>query len=169
MKEDEKKIAPLDALFPTIRVPPDDVETAKKTLVEKNIRTAQNAKSKPASNTWAIKIPDKFEDMKEDMKIVSLDALFPKIRVPSNDVNMHESTQEDEKNPAVTAAKMTLYAESKLAFNMRALTLKTYREDGSRAETVMTMTLHHPTDRQDQTTSPALTTMREQVDNEDQI
>jgi hypothetical protein len=32
----------------------------------------------------------------------------------------------------------------------------------------MTMALHHPTDRQDQTTSPALTMMREQVDDKDQ-
>jgi hypothetical protein len=74
---------------------------------------------------------------------------------------MHESTQEDEKNPAVKAAKTTLYAKSKLAINMRALTLKIYKEDGSRAEIVMTMTLHHPTDCLDQTTSPALTMMRE--------
>ena len=72
----------------------------------------------------------------------------------------------DEKNPAVKAAKTTLYAKSKLASNMRALTLKTYKEDGSRAETVLTMTLHHPTDCQDQTTSPALPMMREQVDDE---
>jgi hypothetical protein len=68
----------------------------------------------------------------------------------------------------VKAAKTMLYAKSKLAINMRALTLKIYKEDGSRAETVMTMTLHHPTDCQDQTTSPALTMMREQVDDEDQ-
>jgi hypothetical protein len=67
------------------------------------------------------------------------------------------------------AAKMTLHAKSKLTSNMRALTLKTYKEDGSRAETVMTMTLHHPTDCQDQTKSPALTMMREQVDDEDQM
>ena len=67
MKEDVKKIAPLDALFPTIRVPPDDVETAKKTIVEKTVKTTHSAKSKCASNTWAIKIktPDKLEDMKE--------------------------------------------------------------------------------------------------------
>jgi hypothetical protein len=79
------------------------------------------------------------EDMKEK-KIAPLDALFPKIRVPSDDENMHKSTQEDEKNPAVKAAKTTLYAKSKLAIN----TLKTYQEDGSRAKTVMTMALHHP-------------------------
>jgi hypothetical protein len=78
--------------------------------------------------------------------------LFPKIRVPSDDEYMHEKT------PAVKAAKTTLYAKSEFA--------KTYKEDGSRAETVMTMTLHHPTDYQDQTTSPALTMMREQVDDE---
>ena len=91
------------------------------------------------------------EDMKEK-KIATLDALFPKIRVPSDDEYMHEKT------PAVKAAKTTLYAKSEFA--------KTYKEDGSRAETVMTMTLHHPTDYQDQTTSPALTMMREQVDDE---
>jgi HSP90 family molecular chaperone len=107
------------------------------------------------------------EDMKEK-KIAPLDASFHKIRVPSDDENMHENTQEDEKNPAVKAAKTTLYAKSKLAINTRALTLKTYQEDGSRAKTVMTMALHHPTDRQDQTTSPALTVMRKQVDDKDQ-
>jgi hypothetical protein len=98
------------------------------------------------------------EDMKEK-KIAPLDALFPKIRVPSDDQNMHENTQEDEKNPAVKAAKTTLYAKSKLAINTRALTLKTYQEVGSRAKTVMTMDLHHPEDRQDQKTSQALTTI----------
>jgi hypothetical protein len=83
------------------------------------------------------------EDMKEK-KIATLDALFPKIRVPSDNENMHESTQEDE----------------------------TYQEDGSRAKTVMTMALQHPTDRQNQTTSPALTMMqgasRRQGPDEDQ-
>ena len=112
--------------------------------------------------------PDKLEDMKEK-KIAPLDALFPKIRVPSDDEYLHECTQEDEKTPAVKTAKMTLYAKSKLASNIRALTLKTYKEDGSRAETVMTMTLHHPTDCQAQTTSPALTMIREQVDDKDQM
>jgi hypothetical protein len=112
--------------------------------------------------------PEEHDDYNQAKKIAPLDALFPKIRVPSNDKNMHESTQEEEKNPAVKAAKTTLYAKSKLAINMRALTLKTYMEDRSRAETVMTMTLHHPTDCQNQTTSPALTMMREQVDDEDQ-
>jgi hypothetical protein len=108
------------------------------------------------------------EDMKEK-KIAPLDALFPKIRVPSDDENMHESTQEDEKNPAVKAAKTTLYAKSKFAINTWALTLKTYQEDGSRAKTVMTMALHHPTDRQNQTTSQALTICREPVDDKDQM
>ena len=64
---------------------------------------------------------------------------------------------------------MTLYAKSKLAINTRALSLNTYQEDGSRAKTVMTMALHHQEERQDQTTSPALTTMREQVDDKDQM
>jgi hypothetical protein len=103
------------------------------------------------------------EYMKEK-KIAPLDALFPKIRVPSD----NENTQEDEKNPAVKAAKMTLYAKFKLAINTWALTLKTYQEDGIRAKTVMTMALHHPEDQQDQTTSPALTMMRVQVDDKDQ-
>jgi hypothetical protein len=107
------------------------------------------------------------EDMKEK-KIAPLDALFPKIRVPSDNENMHESTQEDEKNTAVKAAKTTLYAKSKLAINTWAVNLKTYQEDGSRAKTVLTMALHHPEDRQDQTISPALTMMREQVDDKDQ-
>jgi hypothetical protein len=81
---------------------------------------------------------------------------------------MHEITQEDERNPAVKAAKTTLYAKSKLAINTRALILKTHQEDGSRAKTVMTMARHHREDRQDQTTSQALATMREQVDDKDQ-
>ena len=53
--------------------------------VEKTVKTAHNAKSNYASNTWTIKIktPDKLEDMKEK-KIAPLDALFPKVRVPSN-------------------------------------------------------------------------------------
>ena len=59
----------------------------------------------------------------------------------------------------MNTAKTKLYAKSEF-------TIKTYKEDGSRAETVMTMTLHHQTDYQDQTTSPALTMMREQVDDE---
>ena len=95
--------------------------------------------------------PEEHDDLNQAKKTAPLDALFPKIRVPSNDENMHESTQEDEKNPAVKAAKTTLYTKSEFASNMRDLTLKTYKEDGSRAETVMTMTLHHPTDCQDQT------------------
>jgi hypothetical protein len=120
--------------------------------------------------------PDQYDDhdqaeMLEDMKekkIAPLDALFPKIRVPSDDQNMHKSTQEDETNPAVKAAETMLYAKSKLAINTWALTHKTYQEDGSRAKSVMMMTLHIPTDRQDQTTSPALSKMREQVDDVDQ-
>jgi hypothetical protein len=138
------------------------VETAKKTLVEKTVKTTHNAKSKRASNTWAIKIkhPDKLEDMKEK-KIAPLDALFPKIRVPSDDEYIHESTQDDEKTPAVKAAKTMLYAKPVFAINTWALNLNTYKEDGSRAVIVMTMTLHHPTDYQDQTTSPALPMMRE--------
>jgi hypothetical protein len=42
-----------------------------------------------------------------------------------------------------------LNAKSKFATNTRALILKTHLEDGSRAEIVMTMTLHHPKDHQD--------------------
>jgi hypothetical protein len=75
-----------------------DVKTDKKTLVEKTVETTQNAKSKLASNTWAIKIkiPDKFEDMKEDMKkIAPLDALFPKIPV-SSDVEDQRTTANQE-------------------------------------------------------------------------
>jgi hypothetical protein len=49
---------------------------------------------------------------------------------------------------------------------------ETYQEDGSRAKNVMTMALHHPQDRQNQTTSPALTMMqgasRRQGPDEDQ-
>jgi hypothetical protein len=115
------------------------------------------------------KVPqEEHDDHNQAKKIAPLDALFSKIRVPSDDENMHEITQEDERNPAVKAAKTTLYANSKLAINTQALILKTHQEDGSRAKTVMTMALHHPEDRQDQTTSPALATMREQVDNKDQ-
>ena len=66
-----------------------------------------------------------------------------------------------EKTPPVKTAVTTLYAKSEIA--------KTYKEDGSRAETVLTMTLHHPTDYQDQTTSPALPILREQVNDEDQM
>jgi hypothetical protein len=87
--------------------------------------------------------PEEHDDYNQAKKIAPLDALFPKIQVPSNDKNMHESTQEEEKNPAVKAAKTTLYAKSKLAINMRALTLKTYKEDGSRAETVTTIMMHN--------------------------
>jgi hypothetical protein len=83
--------------------------------------------------------------------------LFPKIRVPSDDENMHENTQEDEKNPAVKAAKTTLYAKSKLAINTWALTLKPYQKDGSRAKTVMTMAL--PTSP-NKSPKPALTMMQ---------
>ena len=37
---------------------------------------------------------------------------------------------------------------------------ETYQEDRSHTENVMTMALHHPKDRQYQTTSPALTMMQ---------
>jgi hypothetical protein len=115
--------------------------------------------------------PEEHDDHNQAKKIAldALDALFPKIRVPSDDENMHENTQEDEKNPAVKAAKTTLHAKFKFTINTWALTFKTSdQEDGSRAETVMTMALNHREDRQDQTTGPALPMMREQVDDKDQ-
>jgi hypothetical protein len=78
--------------------------------------------------------------MEEDVKKTApLDALFPTMRVPSTDKkqqthHMHE----------------------------------TYQEDEGRAKNMMLMALHHPENCQDQTTSPALTMMREQVDDKDQ-
>ena len=154
MKEDVKKIAPLDVFFPKIRVPSDNenmyenIQEDERNPAVKATKTMLNNKPKLATNTRTL-------ILKKVQKIAPLDALFPKKRVPSDDEYMHEKT------PAVKAAKTMPYAKSEFA--------KTYKEDGSRAETVMTMTLHQPTDCQDQTTSQALPILREQVDDEDQM
>ena len=79
-----------------------------------------------------------FEDMKEDVKkIAPLDALFPKIRVSSDDEYQH------------THHRMPAMDESPYQEDVQD---ETYQEDGSRAKNVMTMALHHPQDRQNQTT-----------------
>jgi hypothetical protein len=84
--------------------------------------------------------------------IAPLDALFPTMRVPSDNEQqqthhrmaaMHESTdQEDVQN-------------------------KPYRENVSGAKNVMMRAIHHPRDRRNQTTSPALTLMQEQVEDKE--
>jgi hypothetical protein len=92
-----------------------------------------------------------FGNMKEDeKKIAPLDALFPKIRVSSNDESPYQEDEQDESPYQVDVQD------------------ETYQENGSHAKNVMTMALYHPQDCQDQTTSPALTMMREQVDDKDQ-
>jgi HSP90 family molecular chaperone len=89
------------------------------TVMMHNTATLQSAYSlnATANTVDEIKVPrdqhddhdqaEMLKDMKEK-KIVPLDTLFLKIRVPSDNENMHENTQEDERNPAVKAAKTTL-------------------------------------------------------------
>jgi hypothetical protein len=83
-----------------------------------------------------------FDNMEEDVKkTATLDALFPTMQVPSTD-------------------------EKQWTHHMHET--YHYQEDRSRAKNMMLMALHHPEDRQDQTTSPALPMMREQVDDKNQ-
>jgi hypothetical protein len=96
------------AVYADNEVPPeehDDLTQAKKTAP----LDALYPKIRGPSN--------EHDDLYQAKKTAPLDALFPKIRVPSNDENMHESTQEDEKNPAMKAAKTTMYTKSELASN----------------------------------------------------
>jgi hypothetical protein len=103
------------------------------------------------------KVPATTQKKMMEGEIAPLDALFPMMQVLSD----HEKQK--------THHKMS---------TMHALTYKedvqtvTYQENGSRAENVTMMALHHPRDRQNQTASPALTMLqgasRQQGEGEDQ-
>jgi hypothetical protein len=135
MKEGE--IAQLDASYPTMRVSTND------------------EKQQPPHRTSAMHESTYQEDVKNktyrenrscaknvEGEIAPLDALFPTTQVSSAD----EKWQTHHRMPAMDESTYQEEVQN-----------DTYQEEGSCAENVMMMAQHQPKDRQNLTTSPALT------------
>ena len=129
------EIAPLDALYPTIRVSSKDEkqQTLHRLSPMHESTYQEDMKNKTyQENRSCIK--------NVEGEIAPLDALYPMLRVSFDDGKQH------------THHRMPAVHESTYLEDMQN---KAYQEDGSRAKNVMTIALHHPKDHQNRTTSPA--------------
>ena len=139
-KTKEGEIAPLDALYPTMRGFSDDEkpQTHHKMLAMHESTYQEAVKNETYRGTRSCAKTMEGE-------IAPLDALYPTMRVSSDD-------EKQQTHHRMSAMHESTYKED--------VQYETYQENGSRAKNMMMMALHHPRDRQNQTTSLVLTMMQ---------